>query len=182
MPGAHPTQRQADTRPAPITKGSLHALFTLTEGDLRAGLARAGRAAPLTLFQLPISRCSGLATSRARTHNDLRRMRPAPPGESPPCAGHPLSRRLALSPSKRYQVVLVAIASSRWRGGGPAHLAVHDPVPVPVWRFVRVHLLLGNLGELLRQLPPALRHLDCGSQQHKVLDESDHQALAVQFQ
>lgn len=63
-----------------------------------------------------------------------------------------------------------------------AHLAVHDPVPVPVRRLVRVHLLPGHLGELLGQLPPALRHLDRCGQEHEVLDESDHQALAVHFQ
>lgn len=70
----------------------------------------------------------------------------------------------------------------RLREGLPTHLTVHDPVPVPVGRLICVHLLLGHLGQLLSQLPPALRHLDGRGQEHEVLDEPDHQALAVHLQ
>lgn len=63
-----------------------------------------------------------------------------------------------------------------------SHLAVHCPCLVPVWGLVGIHLLLGDFGELLRELPPALGHLHGRGQQHKILDEPDDQPLAVHFQ
>lgn len=131
----------------------------------------------------PTSRQRGLASVREGvTTKDPKKEGTCLLSEGLLCAGHALSRLthfiLIKTPQNRYAVT----EFYRLREGLPTHLTVHDPVPVPVGRLVRVHLLFGHLGELLSQLPPALRHLDGRGQEHKVLDEPDHQALAVHLQ